>query len=159
MDGCWIGEAEDEGETESKHWKTKSSLYEMDVFTLLTWEMYRDYISVRNRIKSAETVLVCSHIVFPLHPSLQSWTAQSQATSRTASGRYCPAGRTVTASRLLSHIAVTLATTCWAPAPSPVKGTVPGIAPCPSVCVSISGTSCKWCFFFFIAQMHHLHHL
>lgn len=80
----------------------------------------------------------------PLHPSLQSWTARSRATSRTASGRCCPAGRTDSASRPLCRIAATPATTFWAPAPSPVRGTGPGIAPCPSACVSTSSNSCKW---------------
>lgn len=67
--------------------------------------------------------------------------------SRTASDRYCPAGHIVTASRRPCRTAVTLATTCWEPAPSPVKGMVPGIAPCPSACVSTSGVGLAdiWC--------------
>lgn len=122
----------------------------MFAFTLLTWEIYRDRGSVRKRIKSAETALACSNLVFPLHPSLQSWTARSRVTSRTASGRYCPAGRTVSASRPLCRIAATPATTFWALAPSPVRGTVPGIAPCPSACVSTSRTSCKWWYIYIL---------
>lgn len=151
MDGCWSGEAEDEGGDRVKALENKIFLvwngrfYPVKKCIETTYQLGRGW----NQLK--QSVLVCSHIVSNLHPSLQSWTARSQATSRTASGRYCLAGRTVSASRLLCHIVVTLATTCWAPAPSPVKGTVPGIAPCPSVCVSTSGTSWKW-WFFFIAQ-------
>lgn len=128
----------------------------MVVFTLWTWETYNGYMYVW---KLSETIQYAhvTHIVFPLHASPQSWTAQSQATSRTASGRYCRAGCTVTASRLLSRIAATLATTCWAPAPSPVKGMVPGIAPCPNACVSTSGTGWNWCSF--ITQIHHLDYI
>lgn len=59
--------------------------------------------------------------------------------SITASGRYCPAGRIVTASRRAFHTAVAPAITCLAPAPSPAKGTAPGIGRCPSACVSTVG--------------------
>lgn len=65
--------------------------------------------------------------------------------SITASGRYCPAGRIVTASRRPFHTAVTLAITCLAPAPSPARGTVPGTGPCPSACVSTAGFGRQCC--------------
>lgn len=116
----------------------------MVAFNLRTCEMCRDHVAVGKRMKSADRVLECSRIVFTLPPLLQSWTARSQGTSRTASGRFCPAGRTATASRRPCHIAVTLATTCWAPAPSPVRGTAPGIAPCPSACVSLASKRCPF---------------
>lgn len=63
---------------------------------------------------------------------------------RTASGRYCPVGRIATASRPPCRTAVTPDTTCWVPAPSPVRGTVPGTARCPSACVSTSAVGCWW---------------
>lgn len=55
---------------------------------------------------------------------------------RTVLGRYCPAGRIATASKPLCHIAVVQATTCWAPARSPVREMAPGTAPYPNACVS-----------------------
>lgn len=64
--------------------------------------------------------------------------------SRIALDRCCPAGHIATASRLLWCIDVIPATTCLAPAPSPVRGMEHGIAPCPSACVSTSGIGCVW---------------
>lgn len=55
---------------------------------------------------------------------------------RTALGRFCPVEHIATVSKPLCRTAATQATTCWAPALFHARGTAPGIAPYPNVCVS-----------------------